>query len=134
MNSRLESYKSFAETIVKMSTRDDNWHRAVACVADEIEQYVETKIRDCRIQYSVWDGALELSTSRLAKIDSGHTSVIPVKIAKLADSHLRAAYLAFKASDLKTTATELEYARKLSSILSDDSIEVGLIAMIEQIK
>lgn len=133
MDKELESYKSFADTIVKMSTRD-NYQRAVACVADEIEQYVEAKICNCRIQYAMWDGALELSTSRLSKIDSGHQNAIPIKIAKLADSHLRAAYLAFKASDLKTTATELEYARKLSSILADDSIEVGLIAMIEQIK
>lgn len=133
MDKKLESYKDFAKMMVHIATRE-SYEYAIECVADEIEQYVETKIRDCRIRYSLWDSALELSTARLAKIDSGHTSVIPVKIAKLADSHLRAAYLAFKASDLKTTATELEYARKLSSILSDDSIEVGLIAMIEQIK
>lgn len=133
MNSKLESYKDFAKMMVHIATRE-SYEYAIECVADEIEQYVETKIRDCRIQYAMWDGALELSTSRLSKIDSGHQNAIPIKIAKLADSHLRAAYLAFKASDLKTTATELEYARKLSSILADDSIEVGLIAMIEQIK
>lgn len=131
MDKELESYKDFAKTIVHIATRE-SYEYAIECVADEIEQYTETKISQFRDRRNQWEKLVTDVNVRLKDIELKHKSAIPINLARLAKHHIEHAYAAFKIYNLKTSAIELEYARKLSDILGDSTIEVALICLLEQ--